>query len=303
MNIHIFQAMGTHYQFAGLSEQLAAEMEQWLYTVEDKLSRFSPDGELNKLNQSVGVPVKCSETLWEVIEIADHYFKETKGIFHPYLGRVLSELGYDRSFEKIDLNQVAPIPAELVNITHPISLDPKRKEVILHRHASIDLGGVVKGWCAKKISNWAKQAGLKCGVIDAGGDIVIWGNDDDQGWEVYIENPWEPNTDLLYLRVTKEVGIATSNLVKRQWGEGCHHIIDPRTQKSSRSDLIQVTIISDDLVIAEVYAKVFLILGLEPGISVVQEKHPQLAYILVKTDKTVVVSPNLSEYISEWHFE
>jgi FAD:protein FMN transferase len=301
MNIHFFQSMGTHYQFVGISEQMRGEMKHWLQTVDDELSRFSPNSELNHLNQSAGIPVRCAEILWEVIVIADHYFRETEGIFHPYLGRVLSGIGYDKSFEKIDPNQFTSFQAGLLNIEHPISLNHERKEVILNPLVSVDLGGIAKGWCAKKISSWAKQEGIACGVINAGGDMVIWGNEDDQGWEVNIENPWDPNTDLIYLRVTKEVGLATSNLVKRKWGEGYHHIIDPRTQTSSSSDLIQVTIISPDLIMAEVYTKVLLILGSEQGIYCIQKRHPHLAYLLVKTDRTVIVSPNLHTYASEWH--
>lgn len=301
MNIHIFQSMGTHYQLVGMTDQMAKKMEHWLHYAENVLSRFSPFSELNALNQSMGIPILCSEFLLEVIETADGYYRETERIFNPYLGQVLSRLGYDRSFEKIEHNQCVSFPGEPAIIDQPISLNRKRKEAILHPLASVDLGGIVKGWCAKKISSWAKQNGQTCGAIDAGGDMVIWGNNDAQGWEVYIENPWEPAADLVYLRITKEVGIATSSLVKRQWGDGYHHIIDPRTQQSSSSDLIQVTIIAADPVIAEVYTKVFLILGSEPAIQLVQEKHPQLAYILVKTDRAVIISPNLSDYASEWH--
>lgn len=301
MKIHHFQSMGTHYQFVGISDPLAEKMEQWLYNVEASLSRFSPASELNVLNQSAGIPVPCSETLWEVLELADFFYHETEGIFHPYLGTILRGLGYDRSFEKINLNARGDSPAKLPSTQHPITLNAKKKAVILHPNASVDLGGIAKGWSAQRISIWAKQEGIPCGIINAGGDMVIWGNEDDQGWEVFIENPWAPEDDLVYLRATKEVGIATSSVMKRQWGDGHHHIIDPKTQQSSSSDLIQVTILSPDLVLAEVYTKVFLILGSVQGIPFVQKKHRELAYILVKSDKTVIVSPNISDYAPEWH--
>jgi thiamine biosynthesis lipoprotein len=301
MKIHSFQTMGTNYQFVGISDTLAEEMEHWLHKVNANLSRFSPISELNSLNNSSGKPIICSKTLWEVLELANFYFQETEGIFHPYLGRVLCGLGYDRSFEEINPSQCTLFPAKLPMIKHPLSLNFNKKEAILHPLVSVDLGGIVKGWSAQKISSWAKREGISCGAVDAGGDMVIWGNEDPQGWEVYIENPWSPWVNLVYLRTAKEVGIATSSLFKRQWGAGYHHIIDPRTQKSSNSDLIQVTILSPDLTLAEVYTKVFLILGEEHAIRFIQDKQKQMAYILVKTDGTVILSSNLNDFSSEWH--
>lgn len=300
MNIHTFQSMGTHYQFVGIADPIAGEMEHWIHIVEASLSRFSPVSELSDLNQSEGIPVLCSDILWEIIGLADHYYQETERIFNPYLGRILSELGYNQSFENIDPDQCATPTVPLPKVAHPVVLQPEKKAAILHPSFSIDLGGIAKGWSAQKLSSWAKRTGVSCGAIDAGGDMAIWGNEDALGWEVLIENPWETANDLVYLRVTKEVGIATSSIIKRQWGEGHHHIIDPRTLQSSQSDLIQVTILAPDLTLAEVYTKVFLILGSEQGIHCVQQKQPQLAYILVKTDRTVMISANLQDYASEW---
>ena len=46
-----------------------------------------------------------------------------------------------------------------------------------------------------------------------------------------------------------------------------HHIIDPRTHKSSDSDVLQATIIAQNASQAEVLAKMCVILGSHEGIS------------------------------------
>jgi thiamine biosynthesis lipoprotein len=301
MNIYTFEAMGTHFQFVGVSDSFSREMEPWIRMVETSFSRFDSNSEVSLLNHSPGMPVRCSVHLWEIMQLADYYYRETEGIFHPYLGSILNLLGYDRSFEQIHASEYVPSPAQLQVADHPISLNTDRKEVTLHPAVSVDLGGIAKGWSAQKASEMAKRSGILCGLVDAGGDMVIWGNEDAQGWDVFIENPWDPKSDLAYLRLNKEVGIATSNSIKRQWGEGRHHIIDPRILQSSQSDLIQVTIIAPDLTLAEVYTKVFMILGLEQGIHMVEQKQVQLAYLLVRTDGTVCVSSNIGHYASEWY--
>ena len=41
-----------------------------------------------------------------------------------------------------------------------------------------------------------------------------------------------------------DMGAATSGTRRRSWGEGLHHLIDPRTGLPSRTDLSEVSVIA-----------------------------------------------------------
>lgn len=305
MYVHRFQAMSTEFQTIGLPVPIQAKVESWVRYVENHISRFSVNSELFQLNQANGQPTLCSDLLWEILSVADGYYHQTNGLFNPYMGRTISELGYNQSFDKLPTsNGLASkhqppsqnARKEVSPILHPLQMDAKAKRVTLDSRVAVDLGGIAKGWSVQKMREEMTNAGVTCGLLDAGGDMVIWGNEDEQGWEVIIEDPFVSHQDLVVLRVIKEAGIATSNSWRRRWGEGKHHIIDPRTHQPCQSDFVQTTIFAPDLTTAEVYAKCLLLLGSEEGIPWMSRTQSHLAYLAVKWDGSIVMSSNLNDY-------
>lgn len=60
-------------------------------------------------------------------------------------------------------------------------------------------------------------------------------------------------------RVT-DAGVATSSVARRRWAGG-HHLIDPRTGKPARTDLLAVTAVANTALAAETATKAALIGG------------------------------------------
>ncbi|MBM4435272.1 MAG: FAD:protein FMN transferase, partial [Chloroflexi bacterium] len=60
-------------------------------------------------------------------------------------------------------------------------------------------------------------------------------------------------------------GVATSGTAGRSWGEGLHHLIDPRTGAPARTDLAEVSVLARTALDAEVLAKTAFLLGREGG--------------------------------------
>ncbi len=49
-----------------------------------------------------------------------------------------------------------------------------------------------------------------------------------------------------------------------------HHIIDPRSGEPAQTDVLSVSVVAARTVLAEIYAKVALILGAEQGLAYLQ---------------------------------
>lgn len=82
-----------------------------------------------------------------------------------------------------------------------------------------------------------------------------------------------------------------------------HHILDPRTGWPTQADLLQATVISRDLVLAEQYTKGLIILGSEEGIRWIRARSPELAYIVVRNDGAILHSDNLNLYMKDWQVD
>jgi len=99
--MHTFHAMNTGFSTAGLPRSSQVKAESWFSFVEKNLSRFSPASELSALNRSAGRPFMASALLYQALSAANRFYEETDGLFNPYMGRLLSDLGYGTSFETI----------------------------------------------------------------------------------------------------------------------------------------------------------------------------------------------------------
>lgn len=303
-SIYTFASMNTRIQTYNLPHSVNRKVEYWFHVVEETLSRFNDESELSLLNKSERKEFKASPLLFHVIEIADYYYKETDGIFNPYLGKEIAALGYNCSFDKLKNQQSIQTLFPRRNLMQdPLFLNRKQRTLILSKNISVDLGGIAKGWAAQQIAKHAEREGVKNGVIDAGGDIIVWGNKR-QGWDFTIDNPFKANDDLVYFEISQPTGIATSSRLKRQWqnnnGQVLHHILDPRTLKPSHSDLVQVTVLAPDLIKAEVYAKYILILGWEKGLKWLENKEQNLGVIAVSKDRKVLVEGSVEQYCDGW---
>jgi thiamine biosynthesis lipoprotein len=250
----------------------------------------------------VGNPFLASDFLFQIINTANSFYQKTGGIFNPYIGQTICELGYDKSFEMIQTKRNGLYNPNQIATEYSVEINSRMKSITLANGIAVDLGGIAKGWAAQQISELLRGNGITSGAIDAGGDLVLWGNRKEE-WEVEIADPIDPNQNVFRFNIGSDAGIATSSAMKRRWqnaeGESIHHIIDPRTLKSGDSDLIQVTVLAPDLTTAEVFAKCLLILGEDKGKLWLAERAPQLAYLGVKSDFSLVMGGKLEKYCME----
>src|SRR5690349_20526858 len=70
-----------------------------LQRLEARWSRFLPDSEVSRLNNSAGVPVLVTPETFRLIDLALTSWQMTGGRFDPTMLAELRAEGYDRSFE------------------------------------------------------------------------------------------------------------------------------------------------------------------------------------------------------------
>jgi thiamine biosynthesis lipoprotein len=285
--------------------------------VEKKISRFLPKSELSKVNQEKGTIYVPSALLFELLSESLHYYEATDHLFSPFLQQKMIEIGYHRSFEQLHGSE-AGTEAEFYNAYRkkqdisatylPIKINHGMKSICLATDAELDLGGIAKGWTAQKMKDWLLADGMTSGLLDAGGDLALWGQSPDrENWVIGLANPFHQEEDIGSFTLHRDCGIATSSSLKRCWinnnREIAHHIIDPRTGWSAQSDYVQVTLFLPNLTAAEVYAKCLFILGSDQGPHWMNKKQPDAAWIAIRQDGAIEVSPSLKTYCSNWEFQ
>ncbi len=306
--------------------ELLSQVPHWFGEWEQVLSRFRQDSELNWLNRSAGRPVKVSPVLWEVTHRALRAARESDGLVVPTLLNALEAAGYDRSFEALKrgpltLSMADPEPdgglwhrgherlseapadrggaamsAVKCEDWRAIQCDRHTRSITLPRGLRLDFGGIAKGWAADQA---ARRLGVhQPALVDAGGDIAVSGpRADGEAWPIGVADPLAPDTQFELLRLCSG-GVATSGRDYRRWqhnGAWQHHIIDPRTGYPAQTDVLSATVVAPTAVMAEVAAKVVLILGSRDGLAWLEER-PALAGLLILDDGRVLYSRRLNRY-------
>ncbi|WP_219640931.1 FAD:protein FMN transferase [Cohnella sp. CFH 77786] len=255
------------------AEAAFREVRSWFAYAEKVFSRFRPDSELSGLNLSAGLPVRISRTMEEVLELAARYRELTNGLFNPCILPFLISAGYTASFERLRVSDIlsgggAPAPSVAASVAAAgWRLFPPIQTVRLNPGTQIDLGGIVKGWSVDRVANWLIGKGIPAGLVNAGGDLRVWGGTDAPRWEIEIEDPRRPGTALGVVAL-RSGAVATSGVLRRSWNtrEGRrHHLIDPRTGSPADSDVLQCTVSGVDAAEAEIAAKTVCLLGSGEG--------------------------------------
>jgi len=297
------------------STLLAAEGEGWaqqgllaaqrsIEANERRFSRFLPESELSRLNQSAGQWVTVSAEMLDLLQQSVDFYRETEGIFDPSILPDLKRVGYDRTMDEVradDLSTPASIRTERPRFDQ-MELDLARGRVRLPRGLEVDLGGIAKGWIVEQAASLL-DAYAGAHAVNAGGDMIFTGlPEGEDNWTVYLEDPRHPSEMLAELNV-KAGAVATSSVLKRAWtqaGQARHHLIDPRTGEPAQTDWLSVTVTAPRLTVAEVYAKVLLICG-ESALEKAAALHPEMRYLAVEASGNLVGTaahrPNLVQWL------
>ena len=277
-----FRAMNS--DVAVIADREAAQaIRQTFVTAEQRFSRFREDSELMQLNRATA-PMIVSEPMFAALVAARRYVELTEGIFDPAIGATLVALGYDRSFEPGALDRACEGEAATAARFLDVELDATCREVTRPAGVQIDLGGMIKGRTVDEATVWLARDG----AIDAGGDAVMRGGGC-SGWLVEIEDPCDPARTIATIRV-RDRAVATSAANHRRWqvaGVQRHHLVDPRTQRSATTDLLQVTVVAPTAELADVLAKTAFILGAERGGAMI-ERHADVGAVLIAADGTPI---------------
>ncbi len=165
---------------------------------------------------------------------------------------------------------------------------------------TFDPSGVVKTWAAKRAAEYLYDAGIKDFTMNAGGDV--WLSNDltaDLDWRIAISKPISiasPDAGVLTvidLRDTKFRAMATSGSAERG-----QHIWNPKASgKEAPTELVQVSVVAEDLVTADVWATAGFAAGIR-GIALLNAA-PGIEALFVLANGDLAATDNFSQLFAK----
>ncbi|HCS40676.1 MAG TPA: FAD:protein FMN transferase [Anaerolineaceae bacterium] len=284
-----FHAMGSKILIAMDTDDLclmdeALKARDWFEDWEESFSRFRLTSELSQFNRHAGTRQKVSEPFFEVVSLALKVSRETNGLITPLILNALQSSGYTEDFENL-VNQTDFAPNNpnilVANGNQEFEIDDVDHTITIPFGTQLDFGGFAKGWAAHH--TMLRLQPFAPVLVDAGGDIAVSSPLlDGSAWPIGVADPINKESNLGLLMIPMG-GVATSGRDYRKWfsnNRWQHHLIDTRTNQPAETDVYTATVVANDLMVAEMNAKMGVIIGSEDAASWLNSQ-PNVDYLLV----------------------
>jgi FAD:protein FMN transferase len=292
-NMFSFSVVASDVEWANHCIDLAVEE---IKRIEALLTTFKDDSQANRINHQAGIgPVDVDREVFDLINRSVKISELTQGAFDITYGSVDKRLwNFDRTMTSLPNPEKAKKMVRLINYRN-IVLDASNSSVFLkNKGMRIGFGGIGKGYAADRGKKILRDMGIKSGVVNAAGDLTVWGNQiDGSPWTVGIA---DPDTKIPFSSIPlNEMAIATSGNYEKFVtinGRRYSHTIDPRTGLPV-TGIKSVSIISPMAELSDALATPVMVMGLSAGLDMINQMKG-VACIAIDDDNNMLTSNNIS---------
>ena len=261
-----FRAMGTdcHVEIVGANAHTVADIAvRRIRQLESLWTRFDPTSEISRVNRASGSAVRVSPSTLALIDAACAAWRLTGGLFDPSMHTQICQLGYDRSFEAVDVSGDAGDPVSGPALgCGDIVTSFRDLTVQMPAGVGFDPGGIGKGFASDIVSREIMECGADGVLVSLGGDLRVRGKaPDNHGWVVQILEP-QLSPQPLACVALNDAALATSTTLRKRWhtkhGDR-HHLLNPATGLPHDGNVVLASAIAGEAWWAEAAAKAALI--------------------------------------------
>ena len=274
-------------------EALTAASQE-INRLEATLSRTIDTSDISRLNAGAAVSVQqeTRELLLRALALAD----ETGGTFDMTVAPLVTLWGITSDAPHVPTQEEIDALLPLVGGEH-VHMDT---EVTLDTGCAVDLGGIAKGYASGQVAHILRAYDVTSAVVSLGGNVYVCGSRPDGApWNVGIQDP--SGTGYAATVALTDCFAVTSGGYQRYFvaedGTVYQHILDPRTGRPADSDLLSVTVISDDGTAADAYSTALYVMGEQEAVSF-WRTHGGFDLILITADGRLLYTPGLSDAIT-----
>lgn len=288
----------TTYDPAPDAKEKLKQVFDELTAFEDKISMHLPHSEISRLNAAAGEKaVPLSDDVYTLLKRSKALCMEADGRFDITVGPLVKAWGITSDSPRIPDKKEIQTLTSLIDI-RKLSLDDSQKTARLTAHGmKVDLGGIAKGYACDLVREKYRTLGLNDALISLGGTIYSFGKKPDgSDYTVGIRDPRGTDSALLGTLTAPEKVISTTGDYERYFerdGKRYHHILDPRTGYPADTDLISVTVVTQEGALADFLSTTLFMAGRDAILT--QLNRAEFDLIAVDRDKKVYLSEGIKQ--------
>ena len=279
--------MGTKYSVKLVFNNTKYEMnminksiDSILINLNQQMSTWIKDSEISLFNKSLSVtPYKISDDFYYVLQQGKLINDKTDGAFDYTIYPIAELWGFGPNLEK---KQKAPEKSDIEQVLSYVGIDKIKLEYPfikkLYPKMQLDLNAIAKGYAVDQVHDWLETRGFSNIFVEIGGEIRCSGlNISKKKWTVGIDMPIKssvPGQELYTTLQLENKALATSGSYRNyrvQDGQTINHTIDPVSGFPKETNIVSVSVKSDNCLNADAWATALMVLSYEDGIEKVEQ--------------------------------
>ena len=284
--------MGSPFQiiFYHTDSVEASHVASESYALVDSLnlvfSDYDRESEISLLAAHAGKqPQKISNALFDVMMLSLEAEQKSRQTFTVYTGALTKLWRNARRESRFPAKKKVRQALRLSSKKHFKFFPNDSLLIIAGKGASMDFGGIVKGYAAQKVIDLLQANNIDHALVDAGGDIVMGDPPPDkEGWSVGVNLPGEDAELAEHRLLIKNKAVATSGNMYQyieHGGKKYSHIINPKTGYGI-TEQRQVTVIANDGATADWLATACSILPISKALKLAESEDASLLILELK---------------------
>ncbi len=299
--------MGTTYSIIYIDStqtNYKKEIDSVLVDVNNSLSTYISTSTISRFNQCDSTS-EVDEHFVTVFKKAKEVYKTTNGAFNPAVMPLVNYwgFGYDKSNVSRDSFKVDSLL--LLTSFGSVKLIEKEGIFFALKHLSkfqLDFSAIAKGYGVDVVGGYLESKDVNNYMVEIGGEVLCKGrNENNQAWRIGIDQPKESSLkrNLQAIVELENAALATSGNYRNFYekdGKKYVHTINPKTGYPEISNLLSVSILSDDCMTADAYATAFMVMGVDSAKAFINRSKSSSieCYLIYSNDQS-----QLEDFMSE----
>ncbi|KZN58960.1 FAD:protein FMN transferase [Pseudoalteromonas luteoviolacea] len=289
------RTMGTTYNikvFPGPvsleAERFKSEIDEALIAVNQSMSTYIPDSEINQFNRLAANTVMPISTDFRKVTAESIRLGQSTKTLDVTMGPLIDLWGFGPDKRPTKRPSQSEIEAMQDNIgVDKLTLTREGLSKSLS-HLELSFSATAKGYGIDKVAELIERKGIENYMVEIGGELRISGSKPDATpWRIAIEKPDAPVGQRQIHRIIEpgKNSVATSGdyrIFYEMDGEVFTHLIDPATGKPVKHDLVSVTVLHPSAMTADGLATALTVMGTERA-KAYAEQHKLAVYLISKT--------------------
>ena len=268
-----------------LDTQLHQQVDSLLAELSHTFSIFDTNSLIYRWNK--GENVELNDDFLTVLRLSKTVSTATDGTFDCTVQPLVQLWGFGKDGVRHTVgDDTLAVVREFVGF----QLVDLQGDSILRKDPRVQLNfnAVAKGYAVDKVADWIAEHYGEDVLVEIGGEVAARGTKNGKPWKVGIQVPTKTadgaKESFESIPLPDHRAVATSGNYRNYFEEDgvrYTHILDPRTGRPERTNLLSVTVLAPDCATADAYATAFMVLGYDRSAQIVKQHSELEAWFIV----------------------